>query len=239
MQNKNDWKLFAALTAWALLPSVYLLVRMHIVAANSVDINILGQLEWFDLIDEVLVTTLTVPLYSLLKPKNAGASAARNTVAFLLSFCVYSLFAVFVALHVGSIAAYMNAEAATQFLLLQTGAMLIAFVSTFGVNDELIVVQEFVGHEHSHLHIAATIASQVDDVTFGTFGFERTHCGDKFIKCGATELVDLDVASGLVEHVTCIHRVDGDIAASDNEIECFGRVVAFDAQFHLSAIVAS
>ena len=42
MQNKNDWKLFAALTAWALLPSVYLLVRMHIVAANSVDINILG-----------------------------------------------------------------------------------------------------------------------------------------------------------------------------------------------------
>ncbi|MBR0312092.1 MAG: hypothetical protein IJQ98_06860 [Oscillospiraceae bacterium] len=105
MQNKNDWKLFAALTAWALLPSVYLLVRMHIVAANSVDINILGQMEWFDLIDEVLVTTLTVPLYSLLKPKNAGASAARNTVAFLLSFCVYSLFAVFVALHVGSIAA--------------------------------------------------------------------------------------------------------------------------------------
>ena len=133
MQNKNDWKLFAALTAWALLPSVYLLVRMHIVAANSVDINILGQTEWFDLIDEVLVTTLTVPLYSLLKPKNAGASAARNTVAFLLSFCVYSLFAVFVALHVGSIAAYMNAEAATQFLLLQTGAMLIAFVSTFMV----------------------------------------------------------------------------------------------------------
>lgn len=50
MLTRDDRKLFIALVAWALLPSMYLLVRMNIVAVNGVDINILGQMEWFDLI---------------------------------------------------------------------------------------------------------------------------------------------------------------------------------------------
>ncbi|MBR3543467.1 MAG: hypothetical protein IKN82_07235 [Treponema sp.] len=61
--NKKDFKLFLSLTLWALAPSIYMLIRMNIVSINSVDINILGQMEWFDLIDEIIVTTLTVPLY--------------------------------------------------------------------------------------------------------------------------------------------------------------------------------
>lgn len=63
---KNDLKLIFSLMVWMIIPSIYLLIRMNIVAVNSVDINILGQMEWFDLIDEVITTVLVVPLYSLL-----------------------------------------------------------------------------------------------------------------------------------------------------------------------------
>lgn len=52
--TKKDFKLYGSLILYALLP-VYLLIRMQIVAVSGVDINIMGQIEWFDLIDEVLV----------------------------------------------------------------------------------------------------------------------------------------------------------------------------------------
>lgn len=53
--TKKDFKLYGSLILYALLPSVYLLIRIQIVAVSGVDINIMGQIEWFDLIDEVLV----------------------------------------------------------------------------------------------------------------------------------------------------------------------------------------
>ncbi len=119
--------------AWALLPSIYLLVRMNIVAVNGVDINILGQMEWFDLIDEVLVTTLTIPLYSLLRPKAAGDGAGANTAAFLASFSIYAAFTVIAVLHISQIAAYMNAAGAERYLVMQSVSLLIGFIATFGV----------------------------------------------------------------------------------------------------------
>lgn len=61
----KDLKLFLSLVVWMLVPSIYMLVRIKIVSINNVDINILGQLEWFDLIDEVITTMLIVPLYSV------------------------------------------------------------------------------------------------------------------------------------------------------------------------------
>ena len=60
--EKKDFKLYGSLLLYVLLPSIYLLIRMQIISINSVDINIMGQLEWFDLIDEILVTVLTAPL---------------------------------------------------------------------------------------------------------------------------------------------------------------------------------
>lgn len=129
--KKEDKKMFWSLLLWALVPSVYLLIRMKIVSINNVDINILGNMEWFDLIDEVLVTALTVPLYSLLKP--GKTSKERNGAAFLISFSVYLLFTVIIAFRIGSISKIMNAENAAQYLFLQTFAMLASFVSTFCV----------------------------------------------------------------------------------------------------------
>lgn len=105
--TKKDFKLYGSLILYALLPSVYLLIRMQIVAVSGVDINIMGQIEWFDLIDEVLVTALTVPLYFLLKPDKEKTAPDKNCAAFLASFAVYTVFTIVVMLKIGSIAKFI------------------------------------------------------------------------------------------------------------------------------------
>ena len=124
MLNKKDLKLYLSLILWSLIPSVYLLVRMNIVSLNNVDLNILGQMEWFDLIDEIIATTLLVPLYSLLKKDDTN----RNGTALIISIVIYFLFALLVALRISTITRIMNAENATNYLLLQTAALLFDFI---------------------------------------------------------------------------------------------------------------
>lgn len=127
--HRRDYKLFLSLLFWSLVPSIYTLIRMNIVAVSNADINILGQMEWFDLIDEIIVTTLTVPLYFLLKPSHSDKH--KNGSALLIAFGIYTIFTVVIALNVNSIAAFMEAEYASQFLFLQSIAMLIKFITSF------------------------------------------------------------------------------------------------------------
>lgn len=127
MQKKNDIKVFLSLCLWMLLPSVYLLIRMNIVSVHNVDINILGQMEWFDLIDEIITTAFVMPLYYLLK----GKDSRKNGFSFIVSFGVYFLFTVIISLYIGNISAFMNAEYAKEYLLMQSVSMLIAFIGVF------------------------------------------------------------------------------------------------------------
>ena len=115
MQKKNDIKIFLSLILWMLIPSVYLLIRTNIVSVNHIDINILGQMEWFDLIDEIIRTAFITPLYYLLKDKNSK----KNGFSFILSFGVYFLFTVIISLYIGNISAFMYAEYAKEYLFLQ------------------------------------------------------------------------------------------------------------------------
>ena len=127
MQKKNDIKIFLSLILWMLIPSVYLLIRTNIFSVNHIDINILGHMEWFDLIDEIIRTAFITPLYYLLKDKNSK----KNGFSFILSFGVYFLFTVIISLYIGNISAFMNAEYAKEYLFLQSISMLIAFVGAF------------------------------------------------------------------------------------------------------------
>lgn len=113
------------------IPSLYQAIRMHIVAINGVDINILGQMEWFDLIDEIIITTLTVPLYYVLKKDEI--SKEKNMAALLISFGIYAIFTLFMAAKVGNIAEFMNAANAKEYLLLETISMLITYIGSFTV----------------------------------------------------------------------------------------------------------
>lgn len=141
MNEKKDIKNFGALCLWMLMPSLYLLIRMNIASVNQVDINILGQLEWFDLIDEIITTAFITPLYFLLK----GKDSKKNGFSFLLSFGVYFAFTVIISLYIGNISAFMNAEYAKEFLLMQSVSMLIAFIGVFVnllflLNDQYISI---------------------------------------------------------------------------------------------------
>ena len=127
---KNDLKLIFSLMVWMIIPSIYLLIRMNIVAVNSVDINILGQMEWFDLIDEVITTMLVVPLYSLLSKEK---SKYKNGIAFLTSFLIYLLFTIMIVRYITGITRFMNAEYAKEYLLLQTISLIFSFILTFVV----------------------------------------------------------------------------------------------------------
>ena len=127
--EKKDYKLFLSLLLWMLVPSIYNVIRMAIININQVDINILGQMEWFDLIDEILVTTLTVPLFSLLKPNTS--SKEKNGLAFAISLGIYTIFALVISTYVSNISEFMNAEFASEYLKLQTFSLLIGFISIF------------------------------------------------------------------------------------------------------------
>lgn len=129
MLTKEDLKLYFSLILWSLLPSIYLLIRMKIVSINDVDINILGQMEWFDLIDEIITTMLIVPLYSVLKPHKSDSS--KVGLAFIISFLIYIMFTIIIATKVSTISKFMQAEYATPYLFLQSFSMLIQFISTF------------------------------------------------------------------------------------------------------------
>lgn len=126
---KKDYKLFISLFLWALIPSIYTLVRLSIVDISGVDINILGQMEWFDLIDEIISTALLVPLYFLLKPDLA--SKERNFTSFIISFGIYLLFTIIISVYIGNIAEFMAAEYAVKYLSLQAISMLFGFIGTF------------------------------------------------------------------------------------------------------------
>ena len=127
---KNDLKLLFSLMLWMLIPSIYLLIRMNIISINNVDINILGQMEWFDLIDEVITTMLIIPLYSLLSNEK---SKNKNGIAFLTSFLIYLIFTIVVAYQITGITRFMNAEYAKQYLIMQTISLVFSFIITFVV----------------------------------------------------------------------------------------------------------
>lgn len=76
----------------------------------------MGQMEWFDLIDEIITTALTVPLYSILK--DGRTKPGQNLRVITVAFGIHVTFAVTIALHIGRITEFMQAENAVGYLVL-------------------------------------------------------------------------------------------------------------------------
>ena len=62
------WNMWIALCALALVPAIYQTIRTALAYVNTSasGIDIIGQMEWYDLIDETLKALLIIPLYSVL-----------------------------------------------------------------------------------------------------------------------------------------------------------------------------
>ncbi len=114
IQLKNfNWRLWLSLCALAIIPAVYRTVKTFLIASSgdSSVFDIIGQMEWFDLINETLQAFLIIPLYSVLNRifKDKKDSFAEATFKTGLSvFLLYTLFSLGVLIYGNSLISAMN-----------------------------------------------------------------------------------------------------------------------------------
>lgn len=144
-----NWRLFAALCALALIPAIYQTVRTFIISSNgqSCAFDIIGQMEWFDLINETLQAFLIIPLYSILNKifKNDSENFAKHAFKTgLLTFIIYTLFSIGVLIYGIVLIKAMNPDeidvaTTNAYLQLETVAFMVGIIVGF-INVVFVVV---------------------------------------------------------------------------------------------------
>ncbi len=144
-----NWRLFAALCALALIPAIYQTIKTFIISSNnqSAVFDIIGQMEWFDLINETLQAFLIVPLYSVLNKilKTDSENFAKNTFKTgLLAFTFYALFSIAVLIYGIVLIRAMNSDeidiiTTNTYLQLETIAFMVGIIVRF-MNVVFVVV---------------------------------------------------------------------------------------------------
>ena len=135
------WRLWIALCALALIPAVYQTVKTFLIASGGQTnvFDIIGQMEWFDLINETLQAFLIVPLYSVLnrvfqdrRDEFAGATFKTG----LCAFALYTLFSVGVLIYGTVLISAMNPgetdlSVTSAYLRLETVAFMAGLIVSF------------------------------------------------------------------------------------------------------------
>lgn len=134
-----DWKMYLALCLLALVPAIYQTVVTKLITSYTSpgSLDIVGQMEWFDLIDETIRAFLIVPMYSVLS--KAYKKDNFNQVVFKLGIIVIGLYALFslgtffYGIHLVN---YMNPNeidiaAAYRYLSLETVAFMVGIVFSY------------------------------------------------------------------------------------------------------------
>jgi Na+-driven multidrug efflux pump len=142
-----DWKMYLALCLLALVPAIYqtIITKLITVNTNPGALDIIGQMEWFDLINETICAFLIVPMYSVLSKAKNAENFSR--VVFKLGILVVGLYVLFslgtffYGIHLVS---YMNPNeidvvAAYRYLSLETIAFMIGIIYSY-VNVVFIVL---------------------------------------------------------------------------------------------------
>ena len=135
------WNMWIALCALALVPAIYQTIRTALAYVNTSasGIDIIGQMEWYDLIDETLKALLIIPLYSILNRVNRedNKNFSRFTfIALIIVFALYFIFNIGVFFYGTSLIKAMNPSevnivAIKQYLELETIAFMIGIIPTF------------------------------------------------------------------------------------------------------------
>lgn len=135
------WNMWIALCALALVPAIYQTIRTALAYVNTSasGIDIIGQMEWYDLIDETLKALLIIPLYSILNRVNKedNKNFSRFTfISLIIVFALYFIFNIGVFFYGTSLIKAMNPSevnivAIKQYLELETIAFMIGIIPTF------------------------------------------------------------------------------------------------------------
>ncbi|MBR2966055.1 MAG: hypothetical protein IKC52_01100 [Clostridia bacterium] len=144
-----NFGLFVSLCLLALVPAVYQTIRTFIISTSTSTgaFDVIGQMEWFDLINETLLAFLIVPLYSVLNKIFQNHNEHFGTSVFkvgLVAFALYFVFSAGVFVYGVHLIKLMNpAEIdiglVNTYLQLETIAFVIGIVSRF-VNVVFVVV---------------------------------------------------------------------------------------------------
>lgn len=179
MQSKHihlrefNWRLFASLCALSLIPAVYQVVRTYIISASSAPeaFDILGQMEWYDLINETLRAFLIVPLYSVLNrilkhsPEDFAAGVFKTVI---VTLALYALFSVGVLVYGSALVRAMNPagiDIATVSAYL--GLENIAFVAEIVANFAAVVFVVIGRARNVYIFLAArTVLTVAGDLIF-------------------------------------------------------------------------
>ena len=134
-----DWKMYLALCLLALVPAIYQTVVTKLITSftSPGSLDIVGQMEWFDLINETICAFLIVPMYSVLS--KAYKRPDFNRVVFKLGIIVVGLYALFslgTFFYGINLVSYMNpaeidVAAAYRYLSLETVAFMIGIVFSY------------------------------------------------------------------------------------------------------------
>lgn len=136
-----NWRLWVALCSLALIPAVYQTVKTFLITSvgdNGV-FDIIGQMEWFDLINETLQAFLIVPLYAILNSVYKSDKERFSEYAFktgLTTFALYTLFSVGVLIYGSVLVKAMNPDGidlsvTNTYLRLETVAFAFGIVPSF------------------------------------------------------------------------------------------------------------
>lgn len=164
------WHLWIALCSLALIPAVYQTIRTFLISANSQSevFDIIGQMEWFDLINETLQAFLIVPLYSILNrifKKRTDQFAGTVFKTGLLIFVLYTIFSVGVLLYGETLIRAMNVDSiavspVSRYLYLETVAFMVGIIISF-INVVFVVAEK---HRNIYIFlIIRTLLSLVAD----------------------------------------------------------------------------
>ncbi|MCI8631581.1 MAG: hypothetical protein HFG67_04810 [Firmicutes bacterium] len=165
-----NWRLWIALCFLALIPAVYQTVRTFLISANSQNeaFHIIGQMEWFDLINETLQAFLIVPLYSVMNRIFKNQTDRFAGTVFKTGFLVFVLYAVFsigVFFYGKTWIKAMNTDrvdiiTVSRYLYLETAAFMIGIVVSF-VSVVFVVTEK---HRNVYLFlIIRTLLSLIVD----------------------------------------------------------------------------
>lgn len=147
--KKFDWWMFLALCLLALVPTIYQTVITRLITehTNPGALDILGQMEWFDLIDETICAFLIVPMYSILsKAKKRENFNQRVFKLGIIVVALYTVFSIGTFFYGVTMVSFMNpgeidVAAAYGYLSLETIAFMTGIVFDF-VNVVFIVLDK-------------------------------------------------------------------------------------------------
>ena len=142
-----DWKVFIALCLLALVPAIYQTVITKLITSN-VDISnldIIGQMEWYDLIDETLRAFLIVPMYSILCKVYMKSYFNKMVFKFgIIVFILYSIFSLITLFYGIHLISFMNPSeidinATYKYLSIETVAFMVGIIFSY-ISVVLLVI---------------------------------------------------------------------------------------------------